>query len=177
MKTKLIIISIIFCGCAYFLKAQDTVTRDMIYKTSVRILSDPSFACYGALYEVNDSSISISSRRIEDYYSGNVEALRIPVEVLNVIYITENGYGRRGAWIGAASGVAFGALFGAATAWGTIFGPGANMAIFASFGFVVGVPTGFIVGKIASHKRTAIKGSMDKFNLKKDQLTNYAIKK
>jgi hypothetical protein len=78
----------------------------MIYKTTVRILSDPSFSCYGALYEVNDSSISISSRRVEDYYSGNVETLRFPIEDVKVIYTHKPRSSGRGALIGAASGVA-----------------------------------------------------------------------
>ena len=177
MKTRLIITSIILCGCGYFLKAQDTVTRDMIYKTTVRILSDPSFTCNGALYEVKDSSISISSRRIKDYYSGNVESLRFPVEDIKVIYTNKPGNGKRGAKIGAVTGVAFGMLFGAAIANQGMLGVGGSMLFYASFGLVIGTPTGFIVGKISGHKRTPINGSKDEFNLNKDKLKDYAIKK
>jgi hypothetical protein len=177
MKTRLIITGIIFCGCAYFLKAQDTIKRDMIYKTTVRILSDPSFTCYGALYEVKDSSISISSRRIKDYNSGNVEFLIFPVNSLKVIHTTKPGNGKTGAWIGAVSGFAAGALFGLATANNTMLGIGGNMAFCASCGLLIGTPTGFIAGKIAGNKRTPINGSMDKYNLYKDRLKDYAIKK
>ena len=177
MKTRIIIISIIFFGCGYFLEAQDHITRDMIYKTTVRILSDPSFTCYGALYEVKDSSISISSRRIKDYNSGMVKSLSFPVDNLKVIHTNRPGNGKKGAWIGAVSGIASGMLFSAATANNTILGTGGNMALCASFGLLIGTPTGFIVGKISGHKRTPINGSMDEFNLNKDKLKDYAIKK
>jgi hypothetical protein len=70
----------------------------MIYKTSVKIVSDPSFKCYGALYEVNDSSISISSKRVKDYYNGNLELTKLPVEDVKFILTPTPGSGRRGAW-------------------------------------------------------------------------------
>lgn len=177
MKTRIIITGILLCGCTYLLKAQHTVTRDMLYKTSIRIVSDPSFACYGALYEVSDSSISISSRRIKDYYSGNIETLKFPVEDLKVIYTNKPGNGGRGAKIGAISGAAIGMLFGAAITNGTILPAWANMAIFGTCGLAIGTPTGFIIGKIAGHERTVINGSMDEFNQNKNKLKNYAIKK
>jgi len=177
MKTRIIITGILLCGCSHFLRAQDTVTRDMIYKTSVRILSDPHFVCRGALYEVNDSSISISSRRLEDYYGGKVEALRFPVEDLNVIYTYKPG-GGLGALKGAAYGVALGALFGLISGGNAVFTRGEATGLWAAGGFLVGVPTGFIVGKTRGHKkRTPIYGSMDEFNLNKDKLKEYAIKK
>ena len=177
MKTRLIITSIVLCFCNHFLKAQDTITRDMIYHATVRILSDPSFNYSGTLFEVNDSSISISSRRIKDLNSGNVEAVRFPVEDLEYIYTNKAGSGGKGALIGAASGVALGALFGAVTANSTILSAGENMAVFGSFGFVVGAPLGFIYGKAAGHKTTRINGSMDEFNVNKEILKDYAIKK
>ena len=176
MKTRLIITGIILCACVYFLKAQDTITRDMIYKTTVRILSDPSFTCYGALYEVKDSSISISSRRLKDYNSGKVEALTFPVNDLNVIHTNKPGNGRRGALKGAAYGFAAGAFFGLISASGTIFSPAGNMLFFGSAGLAVGIPSGYIIGKIAGHKRTKINGSMVEFNRNKDKLKDYAIK-
>ena len=106
MKTGLVIICMVLGGCGNLLKAQDPVTRDMIYRTTVRILSDPSFTCYGALYEVKDSAILISSRQIKDYYSGKVETLRFPVEDLKVIYTDKPGNGKRGAKIGAVTDAA-----------------------------------------------------------------------
>ena len=164
------------CVCAYFLKAQETITRDMIYKTTVRILSDPSFACYGALYEVKDSSITISSRHLKHYNSGKVGTLTLPVNDLNVIHTNKPGSGRRGAWKGAAFGFAAGALFGLAASNGTIFSPAGNMLFFGSAGLIVGIPSGFIIGKLAGHKRTKINGSMVEFNRNKDKLNDYAIK-
>jgi hypothetical protein len=159
------------------MKAQDTITRNMIYKTSVKILSDPSFKCYGALYEVSDSSISISSRRLKDYNSGNVETLRFPVGDLKLIHTRKTGNGGKGAWIGAVSGVALGTLYGVLSGGNAVLTRGDATVVGAAFGFVVGVPTGFIVGRIAGHKRIPINGSMDEYNLNKDELKGYALKK
>jgi hypothetical protein len=143
----------------------------------VRILSDPSFKCKGALYEVKDSSISISSRRMQDYNSGKVESLSFPVEDLKVIHTRKYGNGRKGAWIGAVSGFAAGALLGLVAWDDTMLGPAGTVAFYASCGTLFGTPIGFIVGKRAGHKKTRINGSMDEFNLNKDKLKDYAIKK
>ena len=177
MRTSIIIACLIICCCGHSLKAQGTITREMIYKTSVRILSDPSFKCKGALYEVKDSSISISSRRMQDYSSGKVESLSFPVDKLKVIHTRKRGNGIKGAWIGAVSGVALGTLFGMASGGNAVLRTGDAMVFGAAVGFVVGVPTGFTVGRIAGHKKTRINGSMDEFNLNKDELMDYAIKK
>jgi hypothetical protein len=177
MRTSLIIASLILCCCMNLMNAQDTVTRKRIHKTTVRILSDPSFICYGVLYEVNDSSILISSRRLKHYNSDKVETLKFPVGDLKLIHTRKTGNGGKGAWIGAASGVALGTLFGVLSGGNAVLNRGDAMVVGAVFGFVVGVPTGFTVGRIAGHKKTQINGSMDKFNLIKDELTDYAIQK
>ena len=177
MRTSIIIAGLIICCSANSIKAQDTVTRKRIYKTTVRILSDPSFKCKGALYEVKDSSISISSRRMQDYNSGKVESLSFSVEDLKVIHTRKYGNGRNGAWIGAVSGFAAGALLGLAAIDYTMLSPAGTVAFYASCGLLFGTPIGFIVGKSAGHKKTRINGSMDEFNLNKDRLKDYAIKK
>ena len=177
MRTSIIIAGLIIRCCANSIKEQDTITRKRIYKTTVRILSDPSFKCKGALYEVKDSSISISSRQIQDYNSGKVESLSFPVEDLKVIHTRKYGNGRKGAWIGAVSGFAAGAMLGLAAWDATMLGPAGTVAFYASCGLLFGTPIGFIVGKSAGHKKTRINGSMDEFNLNKDRLKDYAIKK
>ena len=103
MRTLLIIASLTLYCCMNSMNAQDTITREMIYKTSVKLISDPSFNCYGTLYEVQDSSISISSTRIKDYYSGNLELTKLPVWDAKFIWTPKPGSGRRGAWIEAVS--------------------------------------------------------------------------
>ena len=155
------------------MNAQDTITRNMIYKTTVKLISNPSFRCYGALYEVNDSSISISSHRIKDYYSGNLEVTRLHIEDVNFIVTKKPGSGGRGALIGAVSGVALGALMGLVGAGG---GGGPAIIHLSVTGLIVGVPTGYIFGKIAG-KHIPINGSIDEFNLNKDKLKGYSIKK
>jgi hypothetical protein len=98
MRTSLIIASLTLYCCVNSMNAQDTITKEMIYKTSVKLISDPHFNCYGALYEVHDSSISILSHRVKDYYSGNLELTKLPVEDFKFILTPAPGSGRRGAW-------------------------------------------------------------------------------
>jgi hypothetical protein len=50
------------------------------------------------------------------------------------------------------------------------------MWIGAVLGGIVGAPTGAIVG-VMSGKNIPINGSIDEYNLKKDKLKEYAIKK
>ena len=70
-----------------------------------------------------------------------------------------------------------GTLYGVLSGGNAVLNRGEAMFVGAVGGFVVGVPTGFIVGKIVGHKRTPINGSMDEFNLNKDKLKGYSIKK
>ena len=114
---------------------------------------------------------------MQDYNSGKVESLSFPVEDLKVIHTRKYGNGRKGAWIGAVSGFAAGALLGLAAWDATLLGPAGTVAFYASCGLLIGTPIGFTVGKRAGHKKTRINGSMDEFNLNKDKLKDYAIKK
>ena len=132
MRNSIIIACLILSCCVYSLKAQDTIPENvmnkdsiqlitdttfhsqvdkyMIYITTVKLISDPSFPCYGALYEINDSSLSISSHRVKDYYSRNLELTKLPVEDVNFTWIQQQGSDRRGAWIEADFGAAIRAL-------------------------------------------------------------------
>ena len=132
MRTSKIIACLILSCCVHSLKAQDTIPRNvinkasiqlitdttfhsqvdkyMIYITTVKLISDPSFPCYGALYEINDSSLSISSHRVKDYYSRNLELTKLPVEDVNFTWTQQPGSDRRGAWIEADFGAAIRAL-------------------------------------------------------------------
>ena len=111
MKTRLLIISIILCACGQFLTAQDTITREMIYKSTMRILSDPSFDYQGDLYEVNGSSISLSSICFQNYYSGNHEKSGFPAGNFNFIQTQKPLNGKKETWKEVASGIACAVLF------------------------------------------------------------------
>ena len=58
-----------------------------------------------------------------------------------------------------------------------MFTRGEAIGVLAVSGLIVVAPTGFIVGNIAGHKRIPINGSMDRYNLYKDELKGYSIKK
>ncbi len=67
-------------------------------------------AGYRLVYEVNDSSLSFSSHRVEDYYSRNLELTKLPVEDVNFTWTQQQGNDRRGAWMEADFGAAIRAL-------------------------------------------------------------------
>ena len=98
MRKSIIIACLILSCYLNSMKAQDTIPQNVMNKDSVKLISDPSFTCYGALYEVNDSSLSFSSHRVKDYYSRNLELTKLPVEDVNFTWTQQPGSDRRGAW-------------------------------------------------------------------------------
>ena len=132
MRKSIIIACLILSCYLNSMKAQDTIPQNvmnkdsiqlitdtafhsqvdkyMIYITTVKLIIDPSFTCYGALNEINDSSLSISSHRVKDYYSRNLELTKLPVEDVNFTWTQQPGSDRRGAWLEADFGAAIRAL-------------------------------------------------------------------
>jgi len=86
------------------------VDKYTIYITTMKLISDPSFTCYGALYEVNDSSLSFSSHRVKDYYNRNLELTKLPVEDFNFTWIHHSGSDKKGVWMDVDLGAALRAV-------------------------------------------------------------------
>jgi len=158
--------------------SQETINRNMIYRTTILLISDPSFHCYGALYEVNDSSISISSHGIKDY-DGPQEVTEVYIDDIKLINTRKSFNIRKGLLFGAASGFVIGGLtgliegghsnwFGSQTAWENAFETGAGFMI-------LGAITGALVG--STKIKIPINGSMDNYNRNKDRLKGYSLKK
>ena len=80
-----------------------------IYKTWVTFMNN-SLKYMGVLYEVNDSSITLSSSiEIDDYFENNLETMTFQVINIKIISTRRKRNAVRGVWIGTVSG--FGAAF------------------------------------------------------------------
>ncbi|MDX2444153.1 MAG: hypothetical protein QNK30_10175 [Bacteroidales bacterium] len=79
------------------------------YKTWVTFMNN-SLKYKGVLYEVNDSSITLTgSVEINDYFEKNLETITFQVNYIKMISTRRKKNAVRGVWIGAVSG--FGAAF------------------------------------------------------------------
>lgn len=147
--------------------------RIKIYKTWVSLNNEP-FKIKGVLYELKDSSISISSSVvIEDYIENNFETMNLHIYNIKSIQTRRKNSIGRGIWIGAVSGFATGGLltllYGVGDFWdfhdGTLMA-GVPLA-------VIGAGIGALVGSIKIE--IPINGSMDRYNLKKKKLKKYSL--
>jgi len=156
----------------------------MINRTTVSLISEPSLEYYGALYQVKDSSIFISSStRFKNYTFGNSNFGVSEIEIFNIqkIKTVSKTRARNGARIGAASGFVIGCLLAIRAnhqpsgEWDLIsfsdtFVGLAGGLLCASLGAFSGVIIGGISIKIP------INGSMDNYNQHKEKLKRYSIK-
>jgi hypothetical protein len=161
------------------MNAQYTIKRNMFYTAKVNLISDPYSSQYkGALYQVNDSSIMISSsRRLKDYYVGysNFSVSEIEIIDIEAIKTLSKTRIRNGALIGAASGLFIGILMGLLSEPNIIY-TNEDMALMGGIGMIpIGALTGGMIGSIGIN--ISINGSMDNFNRNKAKLIKYSLKK
>ncbi len=169
MKKKivvLIMISLTVTG----LYAQDASTRPKIYRTWIYLNS--GFEINGSLYQVNDSSIVVSSSfRVQDYLDNRYEMFELPVfelpiDQIETIKIRRNKSVETGLWFGAITGF-------------TVFAIGSErreyILIFGIPGAFAGAALGALVGSFKT--KISIDGSIDNFNENKEWLKKYSIRK
>lgn len=145
-----------------------------IYKTWVTSMNN-SFKYKGVLYEVNDSSITLSSSvEINDYFENNPETMTFQVINIKNISTRRKRNTVRGIWIGAVSG------FGAAFLAGFIGGRG-NINSGGMYTFFFGIPmaaigagVGAIIGSIPFS--IPIQGDMNRYNLRRKMLEKRSLK-
>lgn len=182
MKTSLIIINLILCCSIHSLSAQVIIKRTMINPVSVTLINDPSFHCKGALYQVNDSSISVSnSLRLRDYNKHNFSLSEYEIIDILKIEAVSRTRSRNGALIGAGSGIVLGVVLGlienASNSSGTFniadewWAPAGGAIFMMPIGALVGTIIGGISIKIPIH------GSMDNYRRNKSKLHQYALYK
>jgi len=138
------------------------------------IPTNPTFEVSGILYEIKDSSISLShSSVIEDYYVKNFETINFQINDIRTIKIRRTNNVVKGLWIGAVSGFTVG------TIWGAIYGAdegnsaAGNTIIAATQLATFGAGIGMLIGLIKV--RIPINGDMNTFNLHKKRLKKYSL--
>ncbi len=182
MKTSLIIINLILCSSIHSIYAQDTIKRTMINPISITLIDDPSFHIKGALYQINDSSISVSnSIRLKDYTKHNFSLSEYEIIDILKIETISRTRSRNGALIGAGSGIVLGVVLGlienASNSSGTYsiaddwWAPAGGAIFMMPIGALVGTIIGGISIKIPIH------GSMDNYMRNKSKLNQYALYK
>lgn len=144
-----------------------------IYKAWI-IPNNPTFEVRGILYEIKDSSITLSnSSVIEDYYVKKIETFNFQISDIRTIKIRRTNNVVKGLWIGAVSGFTVG------TIWGAIYGAdegnsaAGNTIIAATQLATFGAGIGTLIGLIKV--RIPINGDMNTFNLHKKRLKKYSL--
>jgi hypothetical protein len=135
----------------------------------------------GALYQVADSSILVSSSlKREDYSTNNFTVASVNISDIEGITLREKGAAGKGAIFGAVSGLLVGVFVGGVIDDGTpssgfqIISSGGLIAFFAGTGTLVGTGVGALLGASAKIN-IPINRSMDKYEKKKSRLRRYAI--
>jgi len=176
---RIVFVILLFCMSFVPLRAQDTITKDMIYRSSVKLLSDPSFKYRGSLFELHDSSISISSNRIEDYYNGDLQIREIQIKNIKHIQTQRKGNFWKVALVSVTSGFIIGSIKGYAEGssynwWEGSVTAGQN-AVKNGCGFaIVGLGVGCLL-YYGLDMRFPIHGSMEKYNQQKKRLNKYTL--
>ena len=184
MRTHLLSAFLIICCLSNPLHAQDTTIRNnMIYKTWINILSDPSVKLTGAVYELKDSSLIVShSTYVRDYNEHTFKTTEIDISDIELIKTRKKTNVRYGLLIGTVTGFAIGALIGLNTEsecddWMTCMYVNSK-GLRVTF---IGIPCALLGGAIGAGMGANIKisipinGSMDNYNLHKEKLKRRTI--
>jgi len=185
MKAINIIVTIVLCFLNS-LNAQDSIQKKNIYRTWVYLNKDP-FEIKGALYEIKDSSISVSNSLVKK--ENSTEGLKI--SELNIYYVEtikarrNNNIGR-GVLIGTASGLFTGAMIGLISGddppcdnLGCILYPPLTAGEKAlSNGVVLGICGAGVGALVGSFKiKIPINGNIETFHKSQNRLRKYSYKK
>ncbi|MCX6234473.1 MAG: hypothetical protein NT175_07065 [Bacteroidetes bacterium] len=184
MKTLNLIALMVLCFLSS-LNAQDTIQKIKIYRTWVSSYNE-LFITKGVLYEIKDSSISLSNSLVkQDYSSGKFEISNFQINNIETIKTRRNGNIGIGIFLGALTGFAIGGLIGFISgddpkenfmgytySWFTAEEKALMYGIPLAIG---GAGIGALIGSIKV--KIPINGSFDDYNRNKDKLRKYSIKK
>ncbi len=180
MKTIILIAFIGLC-CMNSLNAQDSIQakdsnqKIKIFRTWVSLKSDP-YKIKGVLYQIKDSSILVSnSANKKDYSMGQFEVVEIQISNIRKIKIRRKNSMVNGIWIGALSGFVVGGVLGLMSDDSDYMSSEATAIYGGAFFAAIGSGVGGLLGLIKIG--IPINGSMDNYNISKDKLRKYSIKK
>ena len=145
-----------------------------IYKTWVTFMNN-SLKYKGVLYEVNDSSITLSSSvEINDYFENNPETMTFQVINIKIISTRRNRNAVRGIWIGAVSGFGAAFLAGFIGDRGNIYSGGVYTFFFGIPMAAIGAGIGAIIGSVPFS--IPIHGDMNRYYLRRKMLEKRSLK-
>ncbi len=157
----------------------DEKEKIKIYKTWVT-LNTSGDLFKGVLYEVNDSSITLSnSYAIIDYVENSFKTMTFQVSNIKRIKTRKRKFAVRGIWIGAVAG------FGAAMIWGyTSHGGGLSPSDATLEGLSWAIPTAAIGAGVGAMIESLVRlripitihGNLDKYNSHKKKLKRRSLR-
>ena len=185
MKAISIIAMIVLC-ILNTMNAQDTIQKNKIYRTWVYLNKDP-FEIKGALYEIKDSSLSVSNSLVKKEFS--TEGLKnAELNIINVetIKLRRNNNIVRGVLIGTGAGLVTGAMIGFISGddppcdnLGCILYPpltaGQKALSNAAFLGICGAGAGALVGSFKI--KIPINGNIETFHKSHSRLRKYSYRK
>ena len=169
---KLLLVSTILIYVSFLSSAQqDTLPKSKTYKAWIKLVDGRG--TNGILYQINDSSLSISNLlEFTDHTRGFAEPINIDYTSIKVIKIRSGKSIGKGIAIGATTGLIFGGLAGYYV--GKAYSEELTAPILG-FGAFYGTVGGLIGGLVGSLRIIIpINGSMDKFNNNKGRLERYS---
>lgn len=181
---KLLLVSTILIYVTFLTSAQqDTLTKSKTYKTWIKLVDGSEIKLKwgseikGILYQINDSSLSISKLlKFTDHTRGFAEPINIDYTCIEVIEIRSGKKIRKGIAIGAATGFILGGSFGF-LASGFAHHPyeGERIAAVLGVGAFIGT-CGALIGGLAGSAKIIIpiNGSINNFNDNKSRLKKYS---
>ncbi len=153
--------------------AQESSTRLKIYRTWVSLNREP-FKIEGSLYQINDSSIVVSSSfKRQDYAENKYEIVEKHIDDIETIKTRRYRSIEAGAWLGAFTGFTVGFVTGVSTAEYSYLDE-------LQVGLILGIPSavaGAALGAIGGSfkRKIPIHGSIDYYNRSKNKLREYSI--
>lgn len=180
MRTT-ILIACLFIFCLHnYVEAQSPLqVKSVPAKSEITLYSSPDHVT-GALFQLKDSSILVSSSLVKlDYEAGNYEVSELYINDINLISTKKRGRSLQGLLIGGAIGIGTGAAIGLISGDDTgylMFNLTAEQKAFmGGIGLgAIGALTGAIVGSLKI--KIPINGSMDNYYQSKKKLGKSTVR-
>ncbi len=178
MKTIVLILTLAIWAlcCLNYSKAQDTLTKQKVYKTWVSLNSSPFNKVKGVLYNLKDSSISIAKfDRKMDCYFDESQITDIAISDIKWIKFRKKNSLRNGTLIGIGFGMIVGGIYLASESYKDPSMTPVEGALFGAWLFSLpGAIVGSFIGSLQI--KIPINGSIDIYKKEKNKLRKYLVK-
>jgi hypothetical protein len=176
MKTTVIIVLCAIGSCLSSEAQINPVFPSKIYKTWISIRGEQNERT-GAMFEINDSSITLSnSLNKQDYHQGKFDVSIVDVRNIDIVKIRHKNKIWNGLLVGGITGAVIGGTFGmvGTSASGQIPNLSGYSIAAAS---IIGAGIGMLIGAAIGSQKTKVRlrGDQQEFNRNKRNLNEYAI--